>query len=346
MRAFKAVSRRSQNWKRVSERLIPTIKRDELAMTMHGWCKCLEKRRQTRHILLNLKARRQRRLTRAVLDYLTSLAAAARTHACQSRCAAAVLRSTARQMCYHRLRGGVEALERNARSMKHVKTLLLLSSPRPALLHSPAHVNVRNPGRFRNHAYRVLESSFTHWDAVRNSQASLREATRRVLISRRKNDLEIDAAFNAAVNSLKHDLTLSRTLSVWRHLSTRSLWERARSGFVTRDCRQVARGLMELADAVGCSLLSVLDCYKLTKCESVDGIVRELEAARLRALAHPPPLLSQLPTSQLPANSAQLPTSQLPANSKGTRLDFAQANSADASASTDAFVLEARGTGL
>ena len=340
MRAFKAVSRRSQNWRRVSERLIPTIKRDELAMAIHAWRKCLEKRRQMRHILLNLQTRRQKRLTGAVLEHLTSLAAAARSHACQNRCAAAVLRSTARTMCYQRLRSGVEALERNARTMKHVKTLLLLSSPRPVLLHSPAHVNVRNPGRFRNHAYRVLESSFTHWDAVRNSQAALREATRRVLISRRKNDLEIDAAFNAAVNSLKHDLTLSRTLSVWRHLSTRSLWGRARSGLVTRECCQVARGLMELADAVGCSLLSVLDCYKLTKCDSVDGIVQELEAARMRALAHPPPLLSQLPTSRLPASSTQLPTSQLPGNSKGTRLDFAQANSADASAPADAFVLD------
>ena len=80
------------------------------------------------------------------------------------------VKALARQIRGQRLREGLAAMQHNTAAMKHVKTLLSLSSPRPLLLAWPTleggsgggggGVGELRGGRARmypNHAFRVLE---------------------------------------------------------------------------------------------------------------------------------------------------------------------------------------------
>jgi hypothetical protein len=207
----------------------------------------------------------------------------------------------------------MDALLLHMHSMRHIKIILQLTCPHPLLLDTAVCVH---RGKIPNHAYKVISHYFVTWARIReqckNTQAALKEVTRRVLVSKRKNDLEIDSAFTTLVNSLRRQLKLTRAFSLWKNTSSRSIAARAlpqsiaervmstaervlhrkehRAALLLDDIRRITRALVDLANSSGADFLSILDSYRLEKCCNVEELLCELDVACARGRERAPPL--------------------------------------------------------
>jgi hypothetical protein len=120
-----------------------------------------------------------------------------------------------------------------------------------------------------------------------NAQAAFKEATRRVIISRRKCDKEMVSALVSA----RRELLLLRSFASWRRRGAESLRHPTRiqrvGGLVSHDVHRIAQGFGKLAHIVGFPLEAVLDCSRLAKCTNSEGLLHELNIACKLATSQP-----------------------------------------------------------
>ena len=319
---FKRLIQRSRNRRRVCSELLPGIVRDESAAALQAWWLYRSTCQKVRKLLANVCSRQKNQRASLAFDALCIRASAARQwrlrrvfhEACSRRTlledgwaafvhqlqhfqsqvkhqhtAFIVLRSRRREIEMQRLRASVRALQRHTQAMLHVKSILSLSagfaSPRPLLI---AHAGVGR-GQTPNHAYRLASSAVGMWQAGMGVQAAFREATRRVIISRRKSDKEMDSAFDAALVRARGELRLLRSFNAWRwrsaEASSRHPPRTQRvGGLVSHDIHRIVQGVGKLAHVVGFPLQSVLDGHRLAKCSSAEGLLHELNIACALAL--------------------------------------------------------------
>jgi hypothetical protein len=332
MSALTLILHRCGNRAKVENVLLPIVARDESARALLVWKICHGRSRHVSRVLDNISSRQNLRCTCEVMLHLSWHVFFSRRRrkrrlvhierynrkllllgwealksawligehvAIHQRTTAVVLRSLRSEICRQRKQKGMDALLLHMHSMRHIKIILQLTCPHPLLLDTAVCVH---RGKIPNHAYKVISHYFVTWEQCKNTQAALKEVTRRVLVSKRKNDLEIDSAFTTLVNSLRRQLKLTRAFSLWKNTSSRSIAARAlpqstaesvmstaervlhrkehRAALLLDDIRRIARAIVDLANSTGADFLSILDSYHLEKCCNVEELLRELDVAR------------------------------------------------------------------
>ena len=318
---FKRLISRSRNRQRACTELLPVIARDESAAALRAWWIYRSTCRKVQKLLVNVSLRNENHSLSVAFETMCIRACAARQWRCRrlfretcwsralleegwaaflrqmqhfqskvkhQHTALIVLRCRRREIEMQRLRRSVLALQAHTRAMLDVKSILSLSagfaSPQPLLI---THTGSTGRRQTPNFAYRLVSSAIARWQAGMNAQAAFKEATRRVIISRRKCDKEMVSALVSA----RRELLLLRSFASWRRRGAESLRHPTRiqrvGGLVSHDVHRIAQGFGKLAHIVGFPLEAVLDCSRLAKCTNSEGLLHELNIACKLATSQP-----------------------------------------------------------
>ena len=220
-----------------------------LVAALDAWCNLMVQARRARVEAISRASRSMRRVLASGLHRLLCHAQDQQNRRFRHTMCSAALSRLTKRLTRERKKMVLDVLAQHSHSVKYIKTLLSISASvsanaRPALLDTHSCVC---RGKLPNHAFRLVSYALAQWERIVIEQGALREAMRRVLLSRKKNE---------------HQETRRRT-EVEQDTDTIKERQDAVSADVTK-VSSLARAISALADAVGilsCAFTISLACF-------------------------------------------------------------------------------------